>query len=161
MWKFGDDMNTYVSTSEEETIELAGNFAASVKPGDVIAMRGGLGAGKTVFARGLAIGLGCGDEVTSPTFALVHEYHGEARSLYHFDMYRVSGFESLCSTGFFDYLDTGGILLVEWSENIEEHLPDNVKTITMEITDNNTRKITISKHPPTAVGTLFSKEGKG
>jgi tRNA threonylcarbamoyladenosine biosynthesis protein TsaE len=134
-------MRAYVTTSEQETIELAEKFAAGLKPGDVLAMRGGLGSGKTVFARGIATGLGCGEEVTSPTFALVHEYHGAGTSLYHFDMYRVSGYESLCSTGFFDYLDTGGILLIEWSENIEEHLPAHVITVTMEIIDDNTRRI--------------------
>jgi tRNA threonylcarbamoyladenosine biosynthesis protein TsaE len=134
---------THITVSEEETLVFAEKFAASLKPGDILAMRGGLGSGKTVFARGIAVGLGCGDEVTSPTFALVHEYHGTGPSLYHFDMYRVMGFESLCSTGFFDYLDTGGILLAEWSENIEEHLPDNAITVTMERIDDNTRRITI------------------
>ena len=106
-------------------------------------MRGGLGVGKTVFARGVAAGLDCGDDVTSPTFALVHEYHGTGLSLYHFDMYRVSGFESLCSTGFFDYAEAGGILLVEWSENIAQYIPDNAVTVTMERVDDNTRRICI------------------
>ena len=93
-------MIRFLSRSTRETEEFAAAFAEKLRPGDVIACRGGMGAGKTAFARGLARGLGLTDEVSSPTFALVHEYtHGNI-SLYHFDMYRVSGFDELYSTGF-------------------------------------------------------------
>lgn len=96
---------------------------------EVIALYGGLGMGKTAFVRGLAAGLGIdGGEVSSPTFALVHEYHGRL-TLYHFDMYRVQGWDDLYSTGFFDYLDTGAVLVIEWSENIEGALPQGAKRI--------------------------------
>ena len=81
--------------------------------------------GKTAFTRGLARGLGITDGVSSPTFALVHEYRGNI-PLYHFDMYRVSGWDDLYSTGFFDYLETGAVLAIEWSENIEGALPEDV-----------------------------------
>lgn len=81
--------------------------------------------GKTAFVRGMAAGRGLTAEVSSPTFALVHEYGG-IPPLVHFDMYRVSGWEDLYSTGFFDYIDMGCILAVEWSENIEAALPEDV-----------------------------------
>jgi len=138
-------MEIYTTAAEAETFELAKNIAARLEPGDVLALYGDLGCGKTVFAGGIAQGLGITDEVTSPTFALVHEYHSAGKSLYHFDMYRVSGYESLCSTGFFDYLDTQGILLIEWSENIDEYLPENAIKITIKRTGDNTREIKIEK----------------
>jgi tRNA threonylcarbamoyladenosine biosynthesis protein TsaE len=99
--------------------------------------------GKTCFTRGLAKGLGSNDTVTSPTFALVNEYLSGRLPLYHFDMYRVSGWEDLYSTGFFDYIEDGGVLACEWSENIENALPEN--TIFVEFTriDDTTREISI------------------
>ncbi|MBQ3889268.1 MAG: tRNA (adenosine(37)-N6)-threonylcarbamoyltransferase complex ATPase subunit type 1 TsaE, partial [Clostridia bacterium] len=99
---------------------------------EVVAYFGGLGAGKTCFTAGLARGLGVVDDVHSPTFAIVNEYRGEI-PLCHFDMYRVTTFDSLCSTGFFDYLDGSRVLAVEWSENIENALPaENVIRIQIE-----------------------------
>ena len=137
-------MIRFLSRSTRETEEFAAAFAEKLRPGDVIACRGGMGAGKTAFARGLARGLGLTDEVSSPTFALAHEYtHGNI-SLYHFDMYRVSGFDELYSTGFFDYLEAGSILAVEWSENIEAALPPGTIRVELERLDENRRRITIS-----------------
>lgn len=86
--------------------------------------------GKTAFTRGLADGLGIPSGVSSPTFALVNEYHGRL-TVYHFDMFRVEGWDDLYSTGFFDYLDTGAVLVIEWSENIDGALPP--ETIKIEI----------------------------
>lgn len=111
-----------ITTCPVETEHAGEELAVKLKPGDIVAFFGGLGMGKTAFIRGLAKGLGIQDAVSSPTFALVHEYRGKI-PLYHFDMYRVSGWDDLYSTGFFDYLDAGGICAVEWSENIEEALP--------------------------------------
>jgi len=136
-------MRNYTTRSEEQTFELAIELAKCLKSGDVLALYGDLGSGKTVFARGVAAGLGITDEVTSPTFALVHEYHSGGKSLYHFDMYRVSGYESLCSTGFFDYMDMQGILLVEWSENISGYLPENAIKITIQRIGDDVRQIEI------------------
>lgn len=137
-------MLRFESMSELETERFAADFAKRLKAGDVIAFRGGLGAGKTAFARGLAAGLGLdAGEVSSPTFALVHEYRNEAATLCHFDMYRINGYDALYSTGFFDYLDGGAILAVEWSENIEEFLPGDSIAVTLEQTGENSRLITV------------------
>lgn len=100
--------------------------------------------GKTCFTRGLAKGLGFNGEVTSPTFALINEYIGGRLPLYHFDMYRISGWEDLYSTGFFEYLEEGGVIAAEWSENIENALPQNTVTVSFGRIDDNTREIEIS-----------------
>ncbi|MBQ1838478.1 MAG: tRNA (adenosine(37)-N6)-threonylcarbamoyltransferase complex ATPase subunit type 1 TsaE [Ruminococcus sp.] len=115
--------------SAEETELLGERLAARLRGTEVIALFGGLGMGKTAFTRGLARGLGVTDGVSSPTFALVNEYRGRF-SVFHFDMYRVLSWDDLYSTGFFDYLDTG-VLVIEWSENIEGALPDNAVRITI------------------------------
>ncbi len=117
--------------SYDETIEYAKKLGSVLKGGEVIAYFGGLGMGKTTFTSGLAVGMGINAEVSSPTFALVNEY-GSSKKLYHFDMYRISTFDDLCSTGFFDYLDTNAVLAVEWSENIENALPENYIRIEIE-----------------------------
>lgn len=123
-------MKNITTHSTAETEKAGREFAANLKEGDVVAFYGGLGMGKTAFIRGVAQGLCVTDHVSSPTFALVHEYRGRL-PLYHFDMYRVTSWEDLYSTGFFDYLEAGGICAVEWSENIEQALPEH--TIRIEI----------------------------
>ena len=121
----------YLSHSEAETEALGQRLGQGLQPGTVVAYRGDLGMGKTAFTRGLAKGLGIRDSVSSPTFALVHEYRG-AIPLCHFDMYRVEGWEDLDSTGFFDYLDSGAVLASEWSENIDAALPQGTIRIHIE-----------------------------
>lgn len=137
-------MMRFTSESPAETERIASLLADEITGSAVIAMTGDLGAGKTAFVRGLAKALGFSGEVTSPTFVLVHEYLGGRLPLYHFDMYRVDSWESLYSTGFFDYMDTDAVLAVEWSENIENALPDDL--ITVDITrgeTENSRIITV------------------
>lgn len=136
-------MKEYISKSVAETENIAKNFAKELKPGDVIAYKGNLGAGKTAFTRGLALGLGLNAEVSSPTFALVHEYQGKDITLYHFDMYRINDFDDLYSTGYFDYLDLNQILAIEWSENIEGILEEDTIFVDIKTIDENTRKISI------------------
>ena len=116
-------MNKIISKSTEDTEQIGALIAEKLCGNEVIALFGGLGMGKTAFTRGLCRGLGVNDGVSSPTFALVNEYHGKY-NIYHFDMYRVTSWEDLYSTGFFDYLDNG-VLVIEWSENIEGALPEN------------------------------------
>lgn len=135
-------MQSTVTNSAAETEKFARELAASLKPDDVLAFYGGLGMGKTTFVRGLAQGLGSLDEVSSPTFSLVHEYRSTPK-LYHFDMYRVTSFDDLYSTGFFDYLETGAILAIEWSENIEDALPNRTIRVTFERLEEEKRRITL------------------
>ena len=120
----------YCTSSPEETEQLGIRLAQQLQGGEVIALFGGLGMGKTAFTRGIAAGLGVTDGVSSPTFALVHDYAGRL-TVHHFDMYRVSGWDDLYSTGFFDYLDTGDVLVIEWSENIESALPPDAIRVTI------------------------------
>ncbi len=120
-----------ISKSPNQTEEFATKLGKRLNGGEVIAFFGGLGMGKTRFTAGLAKGMGIDEYVSSPTFALVNEYEGEI-PLCHFDMYRITTFDDLCSTGFFDYLDNGSVLAIEWSENIENALPED-KLIKIEI----------------------------
>lgn len=117
-------MKQYISHSESDTGNIAREIAAQLAPGTAVAFSGGLGAGKTAFVRGALAAFGNESFVSSPTFALVHDYGGTPH-IYHFDMYRVSDWDDLYSTGFFDYLDGQSILFIEWSENITAALPEN------------------------------------
>lgn len=123
-------MQEFQTESPEQTEALGVRLAEKLKGNEVVAFFGGMGMGKTAFTRGLCRGLGIRDGVSSPTFALVHEYHGKF-PVYHFDMFRVSGWDDLYSTGFFDYLESGGILVIEWSENIEGALPEDAIRISI------------------------------
>ena len=133
-------MKQYKSFSVSDTEKIAEEFAKTLNGNEVLAMFGTLGMGKTAFVRGLAKGLGNTSEISSPTFAIVHDYGGTPH-LYHFDMYRISTWDDLYSTGFFDYLDMGGVLTVEWSENIENVLPDGYTKIVFERTENDNERI--------------------
>ena len=134
----------HLTHSAAETEALGCRLGCALAPGTVVAYRGGLGMGKTCFTRGLAAGLGIDPaEVSSPTFALVNEYRGGRLPLWHLDMYRVESFDALYSTGFFDYLDLGGVLALEWSENIDGALPEGTIYITFERLGDESRSITI------------------
>ena len=136
-------MFNITTLSPEETIAFAEKIGKLLRGGDIVAYRGGLGAGKTTFTRGLAVGMGLPDELSSPTFALVNEYRGKELTLYHFDMYRILNAESLETTGFYDYISEDAVIVCEWSENIADCLPENVITVTLEAVGENVRKITV------------------
>ena len=162
-------MLKFCSDSERATQAFACRLAGLLQPGDVIAYQGGLGMGKTAFTRGLAQGLGDASQVSSPTFALVHEYTGCTPVLYHFDMYRVHTMDDLYSTGFFDYLETGAVLAIEWSENIEAALEDGVIHVKLEALGDTQRLITVwggrfdgidSLEPPAAPGEQKEEDGR-
>ena len=138
-------MEKFISSSPIETEKIGENLGKKINCGTVIAFRGGLGMGKTCFTKGLAKGLGCNETVTSPTFALINEYLSGRIPLYHFDMYRISGWEDLYSTGFFEYIDEGGVLACEWSENIENALPENTIYVEFKRLSDNKREITIKQ----------------
>lgn len=132
-----------ITHSPEETIKTAEKIGSLLRAGDIIVYKGGLGAGKTTFTRGIATGLGLGDCVSSPTFALVNEYQGRNITLYHFDMYRIQTEDGLESTGFFDYPFDENIAVIEWSENITDFLPENTINITINVIGENDREIII------------------
>ncbi len=133
-----------ISHSREETVNTGRRLGELLKKGDMIAFRGGLGAGKTAFSSGIALGLGLHRaEVSSPTFSLVNEYAGENITMYHFDMYRIQTEEGLESTGFFDYPFEEGVAVIEWSENIVEFLPAHTIYITIDTLGENEREIII------------------
>lgn len=132
--------SVFRSESVFMTEEYGRSLASQLKSGTVLALFGGMGMGKTALVRGIAAGLGVSAEVSSPTFALVHDYGGNP-PLVHFDMYRVSGWDDLYTTGFFDYLDMGAILVIEWSENIESALPEDAIRLRFSRVDDTTRLI--------------------
>lgn len=133
-------MAVFVSKSVADTETLAARLAKKLRGGEVIAFTGSMGMGKTAFTRGLVEALGGGDVVSSPTFALVNEYAARL-TVQHFDMYRVSGWDDLYSTGFFDYLDTDSVLVIEWSENIDGALPENTIRIDMQKGETETERV--------------------
>ena len=137
-------MLSYITHSPAETYALAKRIGAAVKPGTCIAFFGGMGAGKTTFTRGLAEGIGLPDLVSSPTFALVNEYHAAGcMPVYHFDMYRVTSPEALETTGFWDYPQEASVFVIEWAENIADELPQPVLKITITGCGEQPRQITV------------------
>lgn len=134
----------YLSHSPEETEQLGEQLGRTLRPGSVVAYRGDLGMGKTAFTRGLARGLGCTCRVTSPTFTIVNEYSG-ALPLFHFDMYRLDSSDDLFDIGWEDYLSRGGVCAVEWSERVEDALPDDTLWVSFARgTGENDRIITVT-----------------
>lgn len=121
-------MAVFYSHNEEETLAWAENFAKTLHAGDTVLLEGGMGAGKTVIAKGIALGMGITEEVTSPTYTYVNEYGGR---LFHFDCYRIRSEAQALALGLADYFERGGVCLVEWAENIRGILPENCKTVTV------------------------------
>jgi tRNA threonylcarbamoyladenosine biosynthesis protein TsaE len=135
----------FITCSAAETEQLGARLAGALQPGDVIAYRGDLGAGKTAFTRGLARGLGIREPVTSPTYTIVNEYPQGRLPLFHFDMYRLSDPEELFDLGWEDYLAREGVCAVEWSENVAEALSDPILiSIRRDPAEEDTRHITIT-----------------
>lgn len=134
----------YLSHSVEETEALGCRLAQQLHGGAVIACRGGLGMGKTALTRGIAKGLGYDGRVTSPTFTIVNEYNAST-PLFHFDMYRLDSSDALFDIGWEDYLDRGGVCVVEWSENVEDALPaDTIVVSFARGEEDNVRHITVT-----------------
>ncbi len=135
-------MPTYLSASEEETSAIAQRLAATLAEGDVLLLSGNLGAGKTAFTRGLAAGLGIDPgEVSSPTFILVHEYHGGRLALYHVDLYRLdrAAAEDL---GLEEMGVSDGVLAIEWPDRLSHDLP-GARAVTITIVDEHSRRVEI------------------
>ena len=134
-------MKTLRTTSIKQTEEAGEYLGKFLKESSVVALFGDLGAGKTAFTRGLVRGYGINCRVFSPTFAIVNEYKENSKTVYHFDMYRITGTEDLYSTGYFDYLDTRAVIVIEWSENIVDVLPDDCIRVYIEKTDDENERI--------------------
>lgn len=128
--------------SEEETLAWAEEFGKSLKPGDMVALYGNLGAGKTVISRGICKGLGFEGSVCSPTYTILHEYPNNP-PLYHFDLYRLEPGAELYEVGFdHDYLSKG-VTLIEWPERLENQTEDVTHIINIEIISENERQVTL------------------
>lgn len=137
-------MKTYYSDSEEYTRALAGNYAKTVKGGEIISLSGDLGAGKTIFAKGFATGLGINEEITSPTFTVMNEYVGKNLNLYHYDAYRLKSGREAYEAGLCDYLgDKNSVCLIEWADNMKSALPENIVKIEIIYISETEREIKI------------------
>jgi tRNA threonylcarbamoyladenosine biosynthesis protein TsaE len=133
-------MKIFHSKTREQTQAFACEYAKTLNPYDVVLLDGDMGAGKTVFAKGVAKGLGIEEEVTSPTYAYMNDYGGR---LFHYDCYRIESVEQAERLGLADYFEMGGVCLIEWSQNIAPLLPPNVKRVRIEKVSEDERKITI------------------
>ncbi len=133
-----------ITNSEKETEAAGARFASELPAGSVVALYGDLGAGKTAFVRGMAMGMGIDAQVCSPTFTIVNEYIGD-RELFHFDMYRLASSEELFGIGWEDYLNRGGVCAVEWSENVEDAFEGNEIKVRIEKTSDSGRRIVIGE----------------
>ncbi|MBU8933731.1 MAG: tRNA (adenosine(37)-N6)-threonylcarbamoyltransferase complex ATPase subunit type 1 TsaE [candidate division Zixibacteria bacterium] len=134
-----------ISHNEDETLGLAEKIGLFFKPGDVVVLTGPLGAGKTVFVRGLARALQIDENlVKSPSFTIVNEYPGSGRHLYHFDLYRLINVSELNEIGWDDYLQRGGVVVVEWGEKGGDLIPLPYYRVRIRIIDDNQREIDIA-----------------
>ncbi len=131
-------MATFISKSREQTLAFAAEYAKGLRAGDVVLLDGDMGAGKTVFTKGVAVGLGIEEEVTSPTYAYMNDYDGR---LFHYDCYRIESVEQAERLGLADYFDMGGICLIEWAQNIAPLLPPRVKKVTIKKLSEDEREI--------------------
>ena len=134
-------MASIISHSPGETERAGASFAAQVNPGDVLALVGDLGAGKTQWVKGVAAGLGSQASVTSPTFTLIHEYPGGRLPLYHIDCYRLERPEELLAIGLDDYLDGRAVLVIEWADKFPALIPETARWVHFKIGEADDREI--------------------
>ena len=136
-------MASITTHSPEETLALGRRFAATLRKGDVLALAGDLGSGKTQFVKGLASGLGIAREVTSPTFTLIHEYPGGKFPLYHIDLYRLDSPEEAVKIGLDEYLDSDGVAVIEWADKFEQLIPAQARWVRLRAFEGDLREIEI------------------
>ena len=134
----------FISVSAAETEGAGARLAEKIKVGDVLALVGDLGAGKTQFVKGLARGLGSNEAVTSPTFTLLHEYRGGRLPIYHFDFYRVENLTALWAIGFDETVFGDGVSVIEWADRFGDAIPSQARWIRFEIVSENQRRIDLS-----------------
>lgn len=134
----------FISNSPAQTKQIAEDMALSLMPGDVIALIGGLGAGKTTFVKGLALGLGCREkDVISPTFILMRQYKGKEVILNHFDLYRLKGMRQLIDIGYEEYFYSQGVTVIEWADKIKDALPKGCLKVVFKNQGGDRRQIRI------------------
>lgn len=131
-------MAKVITKNREETEAFACEYAKTLSAGDIVILDGDMGAGKTVFSKGVARGLGIDEEVTSPTYAYMNDYDGR---LFHYDCYRIESVEQAENLGLADYFDMGGICLIEWAQNIAALLPRGCKRVVIKKLNENEREI--------------------
>lgn len=134
-------MALFISKSVEETIAAGHAYGRDAGKGDVFALAGDLGAGKTQFVKGFVAGLASSADVTSPTFVLVHEYGGGRLPVYHFDFYRLENRDAILRLGFDDYIFGDGVCLIEWADRHPDLIPNQARWLSFELKDENTRVI--------------------
>ena len=137
------DKGSYTINSEAETRALGLTIAEAAEPGDIVALVGDLGTGKTALTKYIAEGLGVKEDVISPTFTIVKEYRSGRIPLYHFDVYRLSDGEELLDTGAEDYLEDSGLSVIEWADIVADVLPADALVIMLEYAGEGARKVTI------------------
>jgi tRNA threonylcarbamoyladenosine biosynthesis protein TsaE len=134
----------FISTSTAETEAVGARLAEKIQAGDILALVGDLGAGKTQFVKGLAKGLGCDDVITSPTFTLLHECPGGRFPIYHFDFYRIENLAALRAIGFEETIFGDGVSVIEWADRFAEAIPPQARWIKFEIVSEEKRRIDLS-----------------
>lgn len=137
-------MATFTSNSAAETETIARKIAAELRAGDIVALQGELGAGKTHFTKGLVAGLASPAPVTSPTFTIMHEYPGGRLSVYHFDFFRLEDARAAQAIALDDYFFGDGVSVVEWADRFPELIPPNARWIRFELSSPTERKILLS-----------------
>ena len=136
-------MATFISNNPDETEAFGRQFAEKLEPGDVVALTGGLGSGKTQFVKGLAAGLGAATAATSPTFTLIHEYSGGRLPVYHFDFFRIERGNEAERLGLDDYFFGDGVSVVEWADRFSDLIPETARWIAFETKSETQRAITV------------------
>jgi tRNA threonylcarbamoyladenosine biosynthesis protein TsaE len=134
---------TFISNSPAETEAIGERLAADIDAGSVLALKGDLGSGKTLFVKGLVAGLGSSADVTSPTFTILHEYRGGRVTVYHFDFFRLEDRQSVARLGLDDYFFGDGVSVIEWADRFPEFIPEQARWILYEIKSENQRAITL------------------
>jgi len=137
---------TFISNSSAETEAIGRQLANDVGAGSVLALKGDLGSGKTLFTQGLVAGLKSDAAVTSPTFTIVHEYQGGRLPIYHFDFFRLENRESVVRLGLEDYFFSDGVSVIEWADRFPELIPKQARWISFEIKSERQRIITLLDH---------------
>lgn len=134
------EKKNFISNSPEDTFQIARNFSYELKPGDIVALKGNLGSGKTIFVKGICEGLEAKENPLSPTFSIINEYYGKYK-IYHFDFYRIKDIEELYDIGYEDYFNDESICLIEWADLFEEVLPENYILVSIEFGETENQRI--------------------